>query len=132
MLERSALAESLYSPNRDGGDEVSLDAMIAQYGLPAFIKIDVEGFELEVLRGLSCPVPCISMEFTPEYIENTFAAVEHVESIGPVRVQISYGESMEFALDEWQTPEQFKRFLLRGDSRAFGDRYLRSSNSTRV
>ena len=36
MLERSALAEGLRSPNRDGGDEVSLDAMIAQMLLVGF------------------------------------------------------------------------------------------------
>jgi beta-N-acetylhexosaminidase len=36
MLERSSLAEGLRSPNRDGGDEVSLDAMIAQMLLVGF------------------------------------------------------------------------------------------------
>ncbi|HET9495189.1 MAG TPA: hypothetical protein VFR15_13245, partial [Chloroflexia bacterium] len=36
MLGRSALAEGLHSPNRDGGDEVSLDAMIAQMLLVGF------------------------------------------------------------------------------------------------
>ena len=36
---------------------VTLDQFVLEYGLPAFIKIDVEGHELQVLQGLSRPVP---------------------------------------------------------------------------
>ncbi|MBZ5857157.1 FkbM family methyltransferase [Flavihumibacter profundi] len=41
---------------------VTLDELIKVYGLPDFIKIDVEGLELEVLRGLSKPVSLLSFE----------------------------------------------------------------------
>src|SRR6187455_1134240 len=34
----------------------TLDALIGEHGVPAFIKIDVEGFEEEVLMGLTQPV----------------------------------------------------------------------------
>ncbi|MEO6303175.1 MAG: FkbM family methyltransferase, partial [Bacteroidia bacterium] len=42
----------------------TLDNLILQHGLPRFIKIDVEGFETEVLKGLSTSVPIISFEYT--------------------------------------------------------------------
>lgn len=42
----------------------TLDEMIARHGLPRFVKIDVEGFEDEVLAGLHHPLPMLSFEFT--------------------------------------------------------------------
>jgi Methyltransferase FkbM domain len=42
----------------------TLDALVSRHGTPAFIKIDVEGFEPEVLAGLSRPPAALSFEFT--------------------------------------------------------------------
>lgn len=56
---------------------ISLDDMIATYGLPVFIKIDVEGFEQQVLSGLSQPVPQLSFEANlPEFMEETLACLK--------------------------------------------------------
>ena len=41
----------------------TLDTEIAKFGTPEFCKIDVEGFEVEVLKGLSSPIKALSIEF---------------------------------------------------------------------
>jgi FkbM family methyltransferase len=42
---------------------VTLDSLVEKFGTPHFIKIDVEGFEYEVLKGLTKPFKCLSFEF---------------------------------------------------------------------
>lgn len=54
---------------------VTLDQLIHQHGSPAFIKIDVEGYESSVLSGLSAPVPALSFEFQRGYPENLRACL---------------------------------------------------------
>merc|ERR1719476_59374 len=51
----------------------TLDGLIAQYGKPAYIKIDVEGAEEAAIKGLSTAIPMISWEFTyPEASEDSW------------------------------------------------------------
>src|SRR4051794_7951551 len=42
---------------------ITLDSAIHAFGLPYYCKIDVEGWEVHVLSGLTEPIPVISFEF---------------------------------------------------------------------
>jgi hypothetical protein len=44
----------------------TLDSLIDEFGVPDYAKIDVEGFDLEVLRGLSRPIPLLSFEYNSQ------------------------------------------------------------------
>jgi FkbM family methyltransferase len=79
----------------------TLDALIAQYGTPAFCKIDVEGFEVEVLKGLSQPIRCISFEFSSEFLEDTAICIKHLQRIGNPQFRFSPGDSMRFDTSSW-------------------------------
>jgi len=81
----------------------TLDALIARHGSPAFIKIDVEGYEAEALAGLSAAVPALSFEFTTIQRDVARQALEHLAALGPYCFNAALGESQAlvhpFALD---------------------------------
>jgi FkbM family methyltransferase len=103
----------------------TLDNLIAKYGVPAFIKIDVEGFEDQVLAGLSRPVDALSIEVTPEHLKNTLECINLLSDIGCWEYQFSSGESMKFALDHWVTQEEIARLLNERILNQFGDLYAK-------
>jgi FkbM family methyltransferase len=63
----------------------TLDELIRTHGCPSFCKIDVEGYEAQVLRGLSQPIKHLSFEFCAEMLDQTRIGVAHLQGLGPYR-----------------------------------------------
>lgn len=72
---------------------VTLDDLIARHGMPAFVKIDVEGFELHVLQGLSRALLALSFEFTTIQRGMALACLDRLTSLGTYRFNAALGES---------------------------------------
>jgi FkbM family methyltransferase len=87
----------------------TMDMLIKKHGMPAFCKIDVEGYESEVLRGLSAPIDKLSFEFNvPEMNDNLFRCLELLNALSAgYKYNYSVGESMVYALDSWMDYAQF-------------------------
>jgi FkbM family methyltransferase len=104
----------------------TLDRLVAEHGRPRFCKIDVEGFEAEVLRGLTQPLEVVSFEFTPEYLQAALASVRRLAGLGRVRFNYSEAESMRLALPAWVGAEAIVRLLTAlPDPSVFGDVYAK-------
>jgi FkbM family methyltransferase len=89
----------------------TLDGLIEQFGEPAFCKIDVEGFEQEVLAGLSRPLRALSFEYIPVARARALACIDRVLELGDYRFQWSTTETMRFNSDRWLSADEMREII---------------------
>lgn len=104
----------------------TLENMIQEFGLPEFCKIDVEGYEYEVLNGLKSLIPCVSFEFTREGLHNADLCMQYLDSLGYREYNVGVGEVEQLALVDWVSSETLLTALRQSsDSLLWGDIYAR-------
>lgn len=79
----------------------TLDRLIEKWGVPAFVKIDVEGAEPAVLSGLTQAVPALSFEYVPAALAEVQACVDRLGELGTYRFNWSAGESFRLESASW-------------------------------
>ena len=84
----------------------TLDELINTFGVPYYCKIDVEGFEGHVLKGLSQPIPFISFEFTKEFFKNSKVCIQHLMALGYSSFNYALGETPHFVHTKWISHHQ--------------------------
>lgn len=104
--------------------QTTLDQLIARYGQPRYCKIDVEGYEAEVLEGLSIPLTIISIEYLGQNPQPAIKALTRLKELGDYRYNASPGESMKFHFSEWRSAKEMSAWLEAGaEGQPFGDIY---------
>ncbi len=105
---------------------VTLDRLIAAHGVPAFVKIDVEGYEDQVLMGLKTAVPALSFEFTTIARDVALRSLERLESLGNYEFNASFGENQTLTLSSWVNAKSMTEFIMRlSHEENSGDCYAR-------
>ena len=84
--------------------QITLDELVNRFGLPDLCKIDVEGSELAVLRGLSRPLPLLSFEYIPAVASAAVSCIARLETLGQYEYNWSRGESQRLREDNWLSP----------------------------
>ncbi len=101
-------------------------ALLARFGVPVFIKIDVEGYEDAVLRGLSRPVKALSFEFTTIMRDTAIACIERLALLGDYRYNFALGETQRLSFGNWLSDADMAKHLFNLPHEAnSGDVYAR-------
>lgn len=84
----------------------TLDYFINKYGVPNYIKIDVEGLEKEVVLGLSILVSMVSIEANlPEFLPETIDIINYWDHLSKGKYLFNYTIDNKFELKEFITPK---------------------------
>jgi len=89
----------------------TLDVLITRHGLPAFVKIDVEGLEADVLAGLGRPPAALSFEFTTIQRAVARRCIARCAALGLVAFNAALGESQTLIADNWRDADAMRAWL---------------------
>ncbi|MGK5442264.1 FkbM family methyltransferase [Micromonospora sp. URMC 105] len=90
---------------------VTVDALIDRYGVPAFTKIDVEGFEDAVLAGLSRPLPALSFEFTTIARAVAHRCLDRLTALGFGGFDVALGDDKSMTFQRWISADDMAAHL---------------------
>jgi FkbM family methyltransferase len=87
----------------------TLEDLISQHGVPFYIKIDVEGYEVNVLRSLKRAIPYLSFEVNlPEFKSEALECIHMLREIG-ANGMFNYSADCRtgMVLKDWMRPGDF-------------------------
>jgi FkbM family methyltransferase len=94
---------------------LTLDSLISHFGQPYYVKIDVEGYELEVLRGLSTQPPLLSFEFHNAFLQSAFDCLDlplfAAGSVCNLIVPSTWGYHERFEKPDWISKGELREVL---------------------
>ena len=98
-------------PTKESVELTTLDKLIQQFGPPKFCKIDAEGYELEIVKGLSHPIRFIQFEYVPPFRSQVVECIHLLDKLGKARFNYSFYEEMKLQLHEFVNAAAMKTIV---------------------
>ena len=87
---------------------VTLDNLMARHGVPRLLKVDVEGYELEVFLGLGRPIPIVYFEMHASELETVAKIVDHLRSLGGIEgINVISEDHSAWLWSDWSPGDAF-------------------------
>lgn len=89
-----------------------IEDFITKYGKPYYIKIDVEGFEYEVIKGLQTPVSLISFESNlPEFCKESIEIIYYLSRLSNNKYVFNFTAEIDFLLENFLDGKEACNFV---------------------
>ena len=106
----------------------TLDAEIRKHGVPVFCKMDIEGFEDQVLKGLSSPIRAVSIEFHADErgVVKMTQCVEMLTKLATYEFNLTGTEEGKWLSPHWMSKAEFlSSFPACANRHYYGDVFFR-------
>ena len=112
-VDDKRFGHKLQFPSSKTVETTTLERLVLNHGAPFFIKIDVEGFEASVLRGLRRPVPYLSFEVNlPEFRQEGLECVALLAAVSDdARFNYMFDCGQGLAIRDWIDARKFSDLL---------------------
>jgi hypothetical protein len=90
---------------------ITLDCLIAHYGVPDYIKLDVEGYEANVLDGLSTQPSLLSFEFHHLYADRASVCLDKPVFCEGSLFNVSDESGTGFERSKWVSRDEMKTIV---------------------
>lgn len=92
---------------------ITLDALVATYGVPDLIKVDVEGAENSVIRSLTRKAKLLCFEWASEWNPETFECIDYLVSLEYTQFHVQQQDVYTYRPTQFEhTADSLKAYLV--------------------
>lgn len=105
-----------------------LENFVQRFGLPKYIKIDVEGYEYEVIKGLKTAVPLLSFEVNlPEFRQEAIDTIAYLQTLSSNKYAYNFTSGFSWLYKNFISAPDAVNFL-NNTSHTYLEIYARKKN----